>query len=95
MLEFDGHGMVDAPRVTRSLNGAVAHVVGAGGYTVEASCFGTITFDPPSTGIPAVTFDVFFTPRADTLWMIQTNQGSVFQGIATRLSRRLPGDRDH
>jgi len=94
VLEFHGNGIVSAPYVTRSLNGVVARVVGAGSYTVDASCVGTITFDPPSTTIPAVTFDVFFTPRADMLWLIQTNQGSVFQGTATRLSRRLPGDQD-
>ena len=94
VLEFHGNGIVSAPYVARSLNGVVARVVGAGSYTVDASCVGTITFDPPSTTIPAVTFDVFFTPRADMLWLIQTNQGSVFQGTATRLSRRLPGDQD-
>ena len=95
VLEFDGNGIVSAPKVTRSINGVVAHLTGAGGYTVDASCGGTITFDPPSVGIPAVTFDVFFTPGADTLWLIQTNQGSVFQGTATRLSHRASGDRDH
>ena len=95
VLEFDGTGIVSAPKVTRSLNGVVAQVVGAGGYTVDASCVGTITFDPPSSTIPAVTFDVFFTPRADTLWMIQTNQGSVLLGTATLLSRRVSGDQGH
>ena len=95
LLEFDGTGIVAAPKVTRSLNGVIAQVVGAGSYTVDASCVGTITFDPPNATIPAVTFDVFFTARADMLWMIQTNQGSVFQGTATRLSRRLPGDGNH
>jgi len=94
VLEFDGQGIVSAPRVTRSLNGVVARVTGEGDYTVDATCSGTITFDPPAAGIPAVTFDTFFTPRADTLWMIQTNQGSVFQGTATRLSRRISTDRD-
>jgi len=94
VLEFDGQGIVSAPRVTRSLNGVVARVTSEGDYAVDATCSGTITFDPPGAGIPAVTFDVFFTPRADRLWMIQTNQGSVFQGIATRLSRRISTDRD-
>ena len=50
VLEFDGNGIVSAPKVTRSLNGVVAHLTGAGGYTVDASCGGTITFDPPSVG---------------------------------------------
>ena len=94
VLEFDGQGVVSVPQVARSLNGVVARVTGEGDYAVDASCSGTITFDPPGPGIPAVTFDVFFSPRADTLWMIQTNQGSVFQGTATRLSRRLTTDRD-
>jgi hypothetical protein len=94
VLEFDGQGIVSAPQVTRSLNGVVARVTGEGDYTVDASCSGTITFDAPAAGIPAVTFDVFFSRRADTLWMIQTNQGSVFQGTATRLSHRLSTDRD-
>jgi len=94
LLEFDGNGIVAVPKGVRSLNGVVARVAGAGVYTVDASCEGTVTFDPPSAGIPAVTFDVFFTPRADMLWMFQTNQGSVFQGTATRLSGGPSGDRD-
>jgi len=30
---------------------------------------------------------VFFAPKADKLWMIQTNSNTVFQGVTTRLSR--------
>src|SRR3954469_8838205 len=75
VIEFQGNGVLSAPNATRSLSGTIARgLVGSGGYTVDATCTGTITFDGPGP-----TFDVFFGPRADTLWMIQTNPGAVFQ----------------
>jgi len=88
VIEFDGNGSLSAPTATRSLNGVIARaLVGSGGYTVEASCIGTITFDGPGP-----TFDMFFSPGGDKLWLIQTNPNTVFQGTATRVSNGLLHD---
>jgi hypothetical protein len=82
VIEFDGNGILSAPAATRSLNGVIAHgLVGSGGYTVETSCIGTIAFDGPGP-----TFDMFFSPGGEKLWLIQTNPNTVFQGTATRVS---------
>jgi hypothetical protein len=83
VIEFQGNGILSAPNATRSVNGVIARgLVGTGGYTVDAACTGTITFDGPGP-----TFDVFFSPKADRLWMIQTNPNTVFQGVATRVGQ--------
>ena len=78
-IEFNGDGTLSVPGATRSVNGVIARTPpgGTGGYTVEAGCAGTITFD----GGPA--FDVFFSTEGEKLWMIQTNPNTVFQGTAT------------
>jgi hypothetical protein len=82
VIEFDGSGILTTPTATRSLNGVIARaLIGTGGYTVEASCIGTITFDGPGP-----TFDMFFSPVGDKLWLIQTTANTVFQGTATRVS---------
>ena len=51
-----------------------------GTYTVEDDCTGTITFNGPA-------FDAFISRDGDTISMIQTNPGTVFQGTAKRRSR--------
>jgi hypothetical protein len=91
VIEFHGDGTLSVPAATRSLNGVVARSQpgGTGSYTVEAGCAGTITF-----GVPGPTFDVFFSPRAEKLWMIQTNPNTVFQGTATRLLDDESRERD-
>jgi hypothetical protein len=83
VIEFNGDGTLSVPAATRSVNGVVARSLpgGTGGYTVEPGCAGTITFDPAGP-----TFDTFFSPKAEEVWMIQTTAGTVFQGTATRLS---------
>lgn len=89
IIEFDGNGSLTVPNGTRSVNGMVAHpLVSGGNYTVDASCAGTIAFDAPG-----LTFDLFFSPRADQIWMIQSAQNTVLQGVATLLTHELPGDR--
>src|SRR5256885_1328495 len=77
VIEVHGDGTPSGPPATRSVNGVVARSQpgGTGSYTVEAGCAGTITF-----GVPGPTFDVFFSPRAEKLWMIQTNPNTVFKG---------------
>ena len=83
VIDFNGDGTLSVPAATRSLNGVIGQIPpgGVGDYTVEAGCTGTIVF----TGGPS--FDLFLAPGARTVWMIQTNPNTVFQGTATRLSR--------
>jgi hypothetical protein len=82
VIEFDGNGILSAPTATRSVNGVIARgLTGTGGYTVDTSCIGTITFDGPGP-----TFDMFFSPEGEKLWLIQTTPNTVFQGTATRVS---------
>jgi hypothetical protein len=81
VVEFNGDGTLSVPAVTLSVNGVIARPSpSVGTYTVEDDCSGTIRFALP-------TFDIFIAPGAETIWMIQTNTDTVFQGTATRTSR--------
>jgi hypothetical protein len=78
VINFNGDGTLSVPAATRSVNGVIARspAGGTGSYTVDAGCTGTIMFD----GGP--TFDTFVSPKGGQLWMIQTDSGTVFQGIS-------------
>jgi hypothetical protein len=83
VIVFNGDGTLDVPAATVSLNGVIVrslHSVGT--YTVEDTCSGTVTFNGP-------TYDIFLSRDGDDISMIQTNPNTVFQGLATRSSRRL------
>jgi hypothetical protein len=82
VIDFNGDGTLSVPAATRSVNGVIARTPpgGTGSYTVDVGCKGTIAFD----GGPS--FDIFISPKGRTLWMIQTNSDTVFQGTATRIS---------
>src|SRR5437868_205636 len=82
VIDFKGDGTLSVPAATRSVNGVIARSApgGTGSYTVEAGCTGILAFD----GGPS--FDIFISPKGETLWMIQTNPDTVFQGTATRIS---------
>ena len=83
VIAFNGDGTLDVPAATVSLNGLIVrslHSVGT--YTVEDNCSGTITFNGP-------TYDMFLSKDGDDISMIQTNTGTVFQGLATRTSRTV------
>ena len=82
VIDFNGDGTLSVPAATRSVNGVIARTPpgGTGSYTVDTGCKGTIAF----TGGPS--FDIFISPKGETLWMIQTNSDRVFQGTATRIS---------
>ena len=83
VIVFNGDGTLDVPAATVSLNGLIIrslHSVGT--YAVEDNCSGTITFNGP-------TYDIFVTKDGDDISMIQTNPNTVFQGLATRTSRRV------
>jgi hypothetical protein len=77
LIEFNGDGTLSVPGATRSVNGVIARTPAGGGgtYTVDARCTGTIAFDGPA-------FDIFISPKGDKIWMIQTNSGSVFEGVS-------------
>jgi hypothetical protein len=84
VIAFNGDGTLAVPAATVSLNGVIIrslHSVGT--YTVEDDCSGTITFNGP-------TYDIFLSKDSDDISMIQTNPNTVFQGLATRTSRRAP-----
>jgi hypothetical protein len=88
-IQFNGDGTLDVPGATRSLNGEIAQIPpgGTGTYTVadlvpaDEACTGSLTF----TGGP--TFDLFIPTKGKQIWLIQTNEGNVFQGTATKVSR--------
>ena len=81
VVEFNGDGTLSVPSATVSLNGAIIRSLpSVGTYTVADDCSGTILLNGPA-------FDIIIARDAKTLWMIQTNPNSVFQGTATRTSR--------
>jgi hypothetical protein len=81
VIEFNGDGTLSVPAATLSANGMIVRSVdGVGTYTVADDCSGTILFAGP-------TFDIFVSPDAETIWLIQNNPNTVFQGTATRTSR--------
>jgi hypothetical protein len=83
VIRFNGDGTLTVPAATHSINGVVAPSPpgGTGTYTVDAGCTGTLAF----TGGPS--FDLFIPLKGDELWMIQTNQNTVFQGSVVKVSR--------
>jgi hypothetical protein len=83
VIRFNGDGTLTVGAVTVSINGTINQPPpgGGGNYTVDDSCSGTLTF----TGGPA--FNIVIGAQARTVWMIQTNPNTVFQGTATRVSR--------
>jgi hypothetical protein len=83
VIVFNGDGTLDVPAGTVSLNGVIVrslHSVGT--YAVEDGCSGTIAFNGP-------TYDIFLSKNGNDISMIQTNTNTVFQGLATRTSRRV------
>ena len=81
VINFNGDGTLSVPAATRSVNGVIARspAGGTGNYTADSSCTGTIAF------AAGPSFDIFISPNGETLWMIQTNPDTVFQGTATRV----------
>ncbi len=85
LIDFDGDGTLSVPGATRSVNGVITQTPagGTGTYAIGESCTGNLAF---GTGGP--TYDLFTSPHAETIWMIQTNTNTVFQGTATRLTHK-------
>src|SRR5260221_13652690 len=86
LIQFNGDGTITGEPATVSINGNIFRsppsAAGAGGtYAVTPGCIGSLAFP---TG---PTFDFYIGFREATLYMIQTNPNTVFQGTAERLSR--------
>jgi len=89
VIRFNGDGTLDVPAATRSINGTigVSPPGGTGTYTVadlfpsDGGCTGTLTFLPSGPH-----FDLFIPLNGKQIWMIQTDQGNVFQGTVTQVS---------
>jgi len=83
LIHFNGDGTLVVPAATVSINGVVTRSPpGGGSYVVTAGCIGSLAFGPPGP-----TFDFFIGLKESELYMIQTNQGTVLQGTAERVSR--------
>jgi hypothetical protein len=92
-IEFNADGTLTSPFATVSINGTIIHSSGgAGTYTLQPNCTGTLTF----TNGPS--FDIVVDPPpppshqtfSKQLWMIQTGPAAVpavFEGAALRVSR--------
>lgn len=87
LIRLNGDGTLTSPAATRSINGVIGRSPpgGAGTYTVQADCTGTLSFNV------GLAFDIFVSPSGDDLWMIQTHDpvvtAPVLQGNVTRVSR--------
>ena len=79
-IDFNGDGTLTVPAATVSINGNISRSAGgAGVYTLDVACRGTLTFTPGPS------FDIFADHTGHQVWMIQTNPNTVLQGTVTRL----------
>jgi hypothetical protein len=83
LIQFNGDGTLTSPGATVSINGVVTRSPpgGTGSCTITEDCAGSLAFGPPGP-----TFDLFVGLKDSELYMIQTNNGTVFQGTAERVS---------
>lgn len=81
-IDFHGDGTLSVPFATVSINGQIIQVPpgGVGQYTVNASCQGTLTFTNSAS------YNIFVRPNGKSLWMIQTDPNTVFQGNVTKVA---------
>jgi hypothetical protein len=81
LIDFHGNGALTVSGGTLSNNGSIIPIApnGAGNYTVDPDCTGTVSF------IPAPSFNLVVEVDGKSGWMIQTGPTpSVFQGTLTR-----------
>ena len=81
LIDFHGNGALTVTGGTLSLNGTIITIPpnGAGNYTVEPDCTGTVSFNP----LPS--FNLVVEVDGKSGWMIQALPNlSVFQGTLTR-----------
>ncbi len=82
-IDFNGDGTLEVPAATVSINGNIINSsAGAGTYTLDESCRGTMTF---SSG---PSFNIFTNRQGAKIWMIQTNPNTVMEGTAARIARQ-------
>lgn len=80
-IDFNGDGTLTVPAATVSINGSISRsTAGAGVYTLDGECRGTLTFTPGPS------FDIFADHPGKQAWMIQTNPNTVFEGTVTKIS---------
>ena len=82
MMQLHGDGTLTVETATVSINGTITQSPpgGAGQYSLDESCVGTLTFTPGPS------FNIVADPNGGTIWMIQTNPNTVLQGTVTRVS---------
>ncbi len=80
-ITFNGDGTLSVPFATVSVNGQIIQVPpgGTGVYTVQGNCEGTLNF----TNGPS--FNIFVRPNGKSLWMIQTDPNTVFEGTVVKV----------
>ncbi len=80
-ITFNADGTLSVPFATVSVNGLIIQVPPGGGgvYTVEANCEGTLNF----TNGPS--FNIYVRPSGKSLWMIETDPNTVFEGTAVKV----------
>jgi hypothetical protein len=89
LIRFKGDGTASTPGVSLSLNGTIVVLLpgDSGTYTVteltpkDDACIGNVTFSGSGASLNFVV-----SRKADTIWLIQRNPNTVFQGTATKLS---------
>jgi hypothetical protein len=79
LIDFHGDGSLTVTGGTVTINGVIAQIApnGAGNYTLDPDCNGTLAF------IGGPSFNIFI-GDGKSGWMIQNNPNSVFQGTLTR-----------
>lgn len=81
-IDFHGDGTLSVKFATVSINGQIVQVPagGVGEYTVDASCQGTLQFTNSAS------YNIFVRPNGKSLWMIQTDPDTVFQGTVAKVA---------
>jgi hypothetical protein len=85
LIHFNGDGTLSVTAATVANAGNSGLVTqsppgATGTYALDVNCKGTLQFTPGPS------FDIFVARRGHGLWMIQTNQGNVFQGHVKKVS---------
>jgi hypothetical protein len=82
-IRFNGDGTFSNPFATVSINGLILRFPpGTGTYTLDANCEGTLTFTET-----AIHYDISVRPDGSEIEMIETDDNSVLNGTAEKVSR--------
>jgi len=83
-IVFDGRGNLAATFTTSILGFIIRGSQFSGTYILNPDCTGTMTFETGST-FEAPTSDIVSTPHGRHISIIQTNEGTIITGTASRL----------